>query len=100
MKEQAPPWLCVGAPSVCVALVPAGGRPALLDPATREGRRPRRPDARGAQGQRGRCPSNFGIVIEFTWRAVGLGGLMRAGHKGSEAAAPPFFCGGPPAPAA
>gem|GEM_PF-3971082 len=44
-----------------------------------EGRRPRRPDARGVEGQRGRCPSNFGIVIEFAWRAAGLGGLMRAG---------------------
>gem|GEM_PF-4639882 len=29
-----------------------------LDAATREGRRPRRPCARGVKGQRGRCPSN------------------------------------------
>jgi len=31
----------------------------VLEPATWEGCRPRRPDARGVKGQRGRCPSMF-----------------------------------------
>jgi len=63
----------------------------MLDPATRASRRPWRAYARGVKGQRGRCPSHE-LVGKSLRRAAGLGGLMPARHKGSEAAAPPRLC--------
>gem|GEM_PF-5750268 len=86
-----------------------------------EGRRPRRPDARGHEGNEAVAPPFFwraaglgglmragmratrplplhvsvsvsGSQSQSSWRAAGLGGLMRAGEKGSEAAAPLIVC--------
>jgi len=58
-----------------------------------EGRRPRRANARGARGQRGRCPSMFRCRYRYRNRNRHGGprpdGLMRAGHEGNEAVAPP-----------
>ena len=86
----------------------------VLDPAQRERRRPRRPDACGHKGSEAAAPPilaiGIAIAIEPAWRAAGPGGLMPAGTRAARPLPLQFSLsvslsllnppGGPPAPAA